>query len=193
MAGVTLEKGGRVSLNKEAPGLSKIAVGLGWDARVTSGTEFDLDASAFLLNGQNKVRNEKDFIYYFNLTAENSSVVHTGDNRTGDADGDDETIKVDLSKIPADITRIVFTATIYKAEERKQTFGQVRNAYIRLYNEETGEDIAKYDLAEDYSAETAMVMAELYRHNNEWKFKAEGAGYNGGLKQMCTTYGVEVA
>lgn len=191
MAGVSLEKGGRVSLDKEAPGLKKMSIGLGWDARVTSGIDFDLDASAFLLTGQGKVRTEKDFVFYGNLAVESGAVVHTGDNRTGDAAGDDETINIDLEKVPADIARIAITVTIYKAEERKQTFGQVRNAYIRLYNPETGADIVKYDLAEDYSSETALVMADIYRHNNEWKFAAVGQGWQGGLKQMCNTYGVE--
>ncbi|PSL14576.1 tellurium resistance protein TerD [Marinobacterium halophilum] len=187
---LSLQKGGNLSLSKTDPSLTKILVGLGWDPRATDGTEFDLDASAFLLNAAGKVRGEADFIFYNQLRSVEGAVEHTGDNRTGEGDGDDEVIKVDLSLVPADIDRIAFTVTIHDAEARKQNFGQVSNSFIRVVNEISGAEIVRYDLAEDASTETAMIFAELYRHNGEWKFRAVGQGYAGGLKALANGYGM---
>lgn len=187
---LTLQKGGNLSLSKEAPGLTKILVGLGWDPRATDGTEFDLDASAFLLASTGKVRGEADFIFYNQLKSADGSVEHTGDNRTGAGEGDDEVVKVDLSRVPADIDKIAFTVTIHDAEARKQNFGQVSNSFIRIVNEATGAEIVRYDLAEDASTETAMIFAELYRNNGEWKFRAVGQGYAGGLRAVANGYGM---
>ena len=187
---LTLQKGGNLSLSKEAPGLTKILVGLGWDPRATDGTEFDLDASAFLLGASGKVRGEADFIFYNQLKSPDGSVEHTGDNRTGAGDGDDEVIKVDLSRVPADIDKIAFTVTIHDADARKQNFGQVGNSSIRIVNETNSAEIVRYDLAEDASTETAMIFAELYRHNSEWKFRAVGQGYAGGLRALANGYGM---
>lgn len=187
---LTLQKGGNLSLSKEAPGLTKILVGLGWDPRATDGTEFDLDASAFLLGASGKVRGEADFIFYNQLKSPDGSVEHTGDNRTGAGDGDDEVIKVDLSRVPADIDKIAFTVTIHDADARKQNFGQVGNSFIRIVNETNSAEIVRYDLAEDASTETAMIFAELYRHNSEWKFRAVGQGYAGGLRALANGYGM---
>lgn len=189
---VSLSKGGNVSLSKEAPGLTAIHVGLGWDARVTDGAQFDLDASAFLLGPDGKVRSDADFVFYRNLTGANGAVQHQGDNLTGAGDGDDEAIKIDLSKLPADVSRIAFSVTIHEAEARKQNFGQVSNAFIRIANETGGAEIARFDLAEDASTETAMVFGEVYRNNDEWKFKAIGQGFAGGLAPLATSYGVNV-
>lgn len=188
---VTLNKGGRLSLSKEAPGLRLVHVGLGWDSRVTDGADFDLDASAFMLTASGKVRGDADFIFYNQLVSTCGSVTHTGDNRTGAGDGDDEVLIVDLSKVPADITRIVFTVTIHDAQARSQNFGQVQNAFIRLDNQESGKEILRYDLGEDYSTETALVFGEIYRHNDEWKFNAVGQGYAGGLAAMCQQFGIQ--
>lgn len=187
---LTLQKGGNLSLSKTDPSLTKILVGLGWDPRATDGTEFDLDASAFLLNASGKVRGETDFIFYNQLKSPDGSVEHTGDNRTGAGDGDDEVIKVDLSRVPADVDRIAFTVTIHDAEARKQNFGQVANSFIRVVNEVTGAEVVRYDLAEDASTETAMIFAELYRNNGEWKFRAVGQGYAGGLRALANGYGL---
>ncbi len=187
---LTLQKGGNLSLSKEAPGLAKILVGLGWDPRATDGTEFDLDASAFLLAANGKVRGEADFIFYNQLKSADGSVEHTGDNRTGAGEGDDEVIKVDLSRVPVDIEKIAFTVTIHDADARKQNFGQVSNSFIRIVNEASGSEIVRYDLAEDASTETAMIFAELYRHNSEWKFRAVGQGYAGGLRALANGYGM---
>jgi len=189
---VSLSKGSNVSLTKVAPGLSAITIGLGWDERSTTGAAFDLDASAFMVNESGKVRTDADFIFYNNLTSVCESVVHTGDNLTGEGDGDDESINVQLDRIPTDVQRVVFSTTIHESEARGQNFGQVRNAFIRVINQTNGEEIARYDLSEDYSNETAMLMGELYRHNNEWKFKAIGQGYEGGLGQMATDHGVNI-
>ena len=167
-------------------------VGLGWDERSTDGSAFDLDASAFLLTASGKVRGDADFIFYNQLKSTDGSVEHTGDNRTGQGDGDDEAMKVDLSKVPAEITKIAFTVTIHDADARRQNFGQVANAFIRVVNDVTGTEIVRYDLAEDYSTETAMVFGELYRHNEEWKFRAVGQGYAGGLKAMCDQFGIQI-
>ena len=189
---VSLSKGGNVSLSKEAPGLTAIDVGLGWDARVTDGPAFDLDASAFLLNADSKVRSDGDFIFYNNKTSADGSVVHQGDNQSGSGDGDDEVVTIDLSKVPADVQKIAFSVTIHDADARKQNFGQVRNAYIRVLNKAGGAEITRYDLSEDYSTETAMIFGELYRHNNEWKFKAIGQGFAGGLAPLASNFGVSI-
>ncbi|HHN0038550.1 TerD family protein [Pseudomonas aeruginosa] len=189
---LSLQKGGNLSLSKEAPGLTKILVGLGWDPRSTDGTQFDLDASAFLLNASGKVRGDADFIFYNQLKSPDGSVEHTGDNRDGAGDGDDEAIKVDLSRVPVDVDKIAFTVTIHDAESRRQNFGQVGNSFIRIVNETNGSEIVRYDLAEDASTETAMIFAELYRHNSEWKFRAVGQGYAGGLKALANGYGLTV-
>ena len=188
---LSLTKGGNLSLTKEAPGMTKVLVGLGWDARSTDGTEFDLDASAFLLKADGKVRADSDFIFYNQLKSVDGSVEHTGDNRTGEGDGDDEAIKVDLSKIPADIHKIAFTVTIHEAEARRQSFGQVRNAFIRIVNQDTNVEVGRYDLAEDASTETAVIFGELYRHGAEWKFRAVGQGFNGGLKPLAESFGLK--
>jgi tellurium resistance protein TerD len=188
---LSLSKGGNLSLSKEAPGMTKVLVGLGWDARSTDGQDFDLDASAFLLKADGKVRADSDFIFYNQLKSTDGSVEHTGDNRTGEGDGDDEAIKVDLSKVPADIDRIAFTVTIHEAETRKQNFGQVRGAFIRIVNQDNNSEVARYDLAEDASTETAMIFAELYRNGSEWKFRAVGQGFNGGLKPLAESYGLK--
>ncbi|MCU1719974.1 MULTISPECIES: TerD family protein [unclassified Pseudomonas] len=187
---LTLQKGGNLSLSKTDPSLTKILVGLGWDPRATDGTEFDLDASAFLLGASGKVRGESDFIFYNQLKSLDGSVEHTGDNRTGIGEGDDEVIKVDLSRVPADVDKIAFTVTIHDAEARKQNFGQVSNSFIRIVNEVTGAEVVRYDLAEDASVETAMIFAELYRNNGEWKFRAVGQGYAGGLRALANGYGL---
>ncbi|SKA76995.1 tellurium resistance protein TerD [Thiothrix eikelboomii] len=189
---LSLQKGGNLSLSKTDPSLTKILVGLGWDERTTDGSSFDLDASAFLLTAGDKVRNDSDFIFYNQLKSPDGSVEHAGDNRTGQGDGDDESVKVDLSKVPAEITKIAFTVTIHDAEARRQNFGQVSNAFIRVVNDLTGTEIVRYDLAEDYSTETAMIFGELYRHNSEWKFRAVGQGYSGGLKAMCDQFGIKI-
>jgi tellurium resistance protein TerD len=189
---ISLNKGGKLSLSKEAPDLKKVLVGLGWDARATDGADFDLDASAFLLKEDGKVRSEADFIFYNQLKSACGSVQHTGDNRTGAGEGDDEAVMVDLTKVPADVHKITFTVTIHEAEQRKQNFGQVSNAFIRLVNAENNTEVARYDLAEDASTETAMIFGELYRHNTEWKFGAVGQGYAGGLAAMCRQYGINI-
>ena len=190
---VNLVKGQKVELTKSNPGLTKINAGLGWDVNsFDSGAAFDLDAEAFLLSDTGKVTSDADFIFYGNTTHTSGSVEHTGDNRDGAGDGDDETIKIDLSRVPQNISRIAFTATIYDAAVSNQNFGQVRNAFIRIYNPDTNEELVRYDLTEDFSIETALVIAELYRHNGEWKFNAVGAGYQGGLEALCRGFGVNV-
>lgn len=187
---LSLQKGGNLSLTKTDPTLTKVLVGLGWDPRSTDGTEFDLDASAFLLGANGKIRSEADFIFYNQLRSQDGSIEHTGDNRTGAGDGDDEVLKVDLSRVPADIDKIVFTVTIHDADVRKQNFGQVGGSFIRIANEVTGAEVVRYDLAEDASTETAMIFAELYRNNGEWKFRAVGQGYAGGLKALANSFGM---
>jgi tellurium resistance protein TerD len=189
---VSLEKGGRVSLDKAAPGLKNIHVGLGWDPRVTDGVEFDLDASAFLVTASGRVRSDADFVFYNQLKSTDGSVEHTGDNRTGEGEGDDEVLYVYLDKVPADVAKIAFTVTIHDADARRQNFGQVGNAFIRLVNKDTGAEVVRFDLAEDYSTETAMVFGEIYRAGSEWKFNAIGQGYSGGLRAMALQYGVHV-
>lgn len=189
---ISLGKGGNLSLTKTDPSLSKILVGLGWDERSTDGNDFDLDASAFLLNSNGKVRSDADFIFYNQLRSAEGSVEHTGDNRSGQGDGDDESVKVDLSRVPMDVDKIVITVTIHDADARRQNFGQVANAFIRVVNDVTGQEVVRFDLAEDYSTETAMVFGELYRHNGEWKFRAVGQGYSGGLGAMCRQFGIQI-
>ncbi len=190
---VSLQKGQKVSLTKDNPGLKKVVVGLGWDVNAfDTGGDFDLDAAAFLLNDTGKVGSSSDFVFYGNLSHPSGSVMHQGDNLTGVGDGDDEQIKIDLSKVPDNITKIAFTVTIYEPEKRKQNFGQVNNAFIRIYNEETGEEMLRYDLGEDFSIETAAVFGELYKNGSEWKFNAIGSGFQGGLAALCANFGVDV-
>ena len=189
---VSLTKGGNISLTKEAgpAGLSAVTVGLGWDARTTTGTEFDLDASAIAVGTDNKVVSPEHFVFYNNLKSPEGSIEHTGDNLTGEGEGDDEQIKVTLSAVPATIDKIVFPVSIYEAAARQQSFGQVRNAFIRVVNQANNTELARYDLSEDASTETAMVFGELYRNGTEWKFRAVGQGYASGLAGIATDYGV---
>lgn len=190
---VNLQKGQKVSLTKGNPGLKKVVVGLGWDVnQFDTGGDFDLDAAAFLLGDSGKVSGSDDFVFYGNLKHPSGSVQHMGDNLTGAGDGDDEQIRIDLSMVPANVTKIAFTVTIYDAEARRQNFGQVNNAFIRIYNEENGEEMLRYDLGEDFSIETAAVFGELYKNGNEWKFNAIGSGYQGGLAALCANFGVDV-
>jgi tellurium resistance protein TerD len=187
---VNLIKGGNVSLTKEAPGLAKIAFGLGWSPRATDGAAFDLDAVALVVGADGKVLAEKYFIFFNNLHSPEQAVVHTGDNRTGEGEGDDEVINVDLERMPAQAERVVFAVTIHEAVERKQNFGQVSGAYIRGVNSSTGAEVVRYDLSEEASTETAMILGELYRNGDDWKFKAVGAGYADGLAGLARDYGV---
>ncbi len=191
---INLSKGQKVELTKDNPSLTKIMVGLGWDVNAfDSGADFDLDASVFMVGENGKCPTEKDFIFYGNLEHVSGSVKHMGDNRTGAGDGDDEQITVDLKAIPANISKVAFTVTIYDAEARRQNFGQVSNAYIRIVDENTGSEVIRFDLGEDFSIETAVVVGEIYRHNGEWKFNAIGSGFQGGLAALCGHYGIEVA
>ena len=189
---VSLSKGGNVSLSKEAPGLKAVTVGLGWDERATDGSEFDLDASVFVCGADGKVRSDADFIFYNNLKGANGTVEHMGDNRSGAGEGDDEQVKVDLENLPADVSKLVFAVTIHDAEARNQNFGMVANAFIRVVNQAGETEIVRYDLSEDFSLETAMIFGELYRHNTEWKFKAIGQGFAGGLGPLAKTHGVNI-
>ena len=189
---ISLQKGGNVNLSKTDPNLKQVLLGLGWEARATDGVDFDLDASLFLVTDSGKVRSDADFIFYGQLRSSCGSVEHTGDNRTGAGDGDDEALKVFLDKVPSVVTRLVVAVTIHDAEKRNQNFGMVREAFIRLVNLETNVEITRFDLSEDYSTETAMVFGEIYRHNGEWKFKAVGQGYAGGLRALAISYGVDV-
>ncbi|MBG6510073.1 TerD family protein [Pseudomonas aeruginosa] len=189
---VSLQKGGNVSLSKEAPGLTEVIVGLGWDPRVTDGTEFDLDASVFVTGENGKVLNDASVIFYNNKTSADGSIEHLGDNRSGQGDGDDEQVNVKLNGLGADVKKLVFAVTIHDAEARKQSFGQVGNAYIRVLNKADGKEIARFDLSEDASTETAMIFGELYRHNDEFKFKAIGQGFAGGLKPLAEAHGVSI-
>lgn len=189
---VSLSKGGNVSLSKEAPGLTDVTVGLGWDARVTDGAEFDLDASVFITGENGKVLNDGSFVFYNNKLSPCGNVEHQGDNRSGAGEGDDEQVNVKLSGLAGDVKKQVFAVTIHDAESRKQSFGQVSNAFIRVLNKADGKEIARYDLSEDASTETAMVFGELYRHGEEWKFKAIGQGFAGGLKPLAETHGVSI-
>ncbi|NNG24006.1 TerD family protein [Telluria aromaticivorans] len=189
---ISLQKGGNVNLSKEAPGLTKVIIGLGWDPRSTDGAAFDLDGSAFLLKSDTKVRADADFIFYNNLKSSDGSVVHAGDNTTGQGDGDDEKIAVDLATVPAEIDKISFCVTIHDADARHQNFGMVGKAYIRCLNAAGEAEIARYDLSEDSSTETAMIFGELYRHGGEWKFRAVGQGFKGGLGPLARSFGVNV-
>lgn len=190
--GVSLTKGGNVSLTKEAPNLTAVSVGLGWDVRTTTGTDFDLDASAIATGADKKVVSDQHFVFFNNLKSPDGSIEHAGDNRTGEGDGDDEVINVDLAAVPANIESIFFPVSIYDAETRSQSFGQVRNAYIRVVDRANGNELARYDLSEDASTETAMVFGELYRNGAEWKFRAVGQGYASGLAGIARDYGVNV-
>ena len=190
--GVTLAKGGNVSLSKAAPNLTQVMIGLGWDARSTTGAPFDLDASALLCGTGNRVLGDEYFVFYNQLKSPEGSVEHTGDNLTGEGEGDDEQIKINLAAVPADVEKIVFPVSIYDAENRQQSFGQVRNAFIRVVNQAGEAEIARYDLSEDASTETAMVFGELYRHGAEWKFRAIGQGYASGLRGIAQDFGVNV-
>ncbi|MGQ0616587.1 MAG: TerD family protein [Acidimicrobiia bacterium] len=189
---VSLSKGGNVSLSKEAPGLTKILIGLGWDVRASDGTDFDLDASVFMIDAGGRVRSDADFIFYNNLRSADGSVEHTGDNRTGEGEGDDEAVKVTLPGVPGDVDKLVVAVTIHDGQSRNQSFGQVDNAFIRVVNDDNGTEIARYDLSEDASTETAMIFGEVYRHSGDWKFRAVGQGFAGGLAPLARNYGVNV-
>ncbi|KAF0846821.1 TerD family protein [Nocardia caishijiensis] len=190
--GVSLSKGGNVSLTKAAPNLTAVAVGLGWDLRTTTGTDFDLDASAIALGADKKVVSDKHFVFFNNLKSPEGSIEHVGDNRTGEGAGDDEVVNVDLANTPPTIDSIVFPVSIYDGLTRNQSFGQVRNAYIRVVDQANGEELARYDLSEDASTETAMVFGELYRNGAEWKFRAIGQGYASGLEGIARDFGVNL-
>ena len=189
---VSLAKGGNVSLTKVAPSLTAVSVGLGWDVRTTTGADFDLDASALLCGADGKVVSDAHFIFFNNLKSPDGSVEHTGDNLTGEGEGDDESINVDLANVPPTVEKVVFPVSIYDADNRRQSFGQVSNAFIRVVDRSNGTELARYDLAEDASTETAMIFGELYRHNAEWKFRAIGQGYASGLRGIAQDYGVNV-
>lgn len=189
---INLSKGGNVNLSKEAPTMTNVTVGLGWDARVTDGAKFDLDASAFLLGANGKVAQDKDFIFYGETKSLCGSVIHNGDNRTGEGDGDDESISIDLTKVPASVEKIVFAVTIHEGTQKNQNFGQIQNAYIRIVNASGNSEVARFDLTEDGSVETAMIFGELYRHSGDWKFRAVGQGFAGGLGPLASSYGVSV-
>lgn len=191
---INLTKGQKVDLTKGKPSLKKLMVGLGWDVNhYDGGADFDLDAAAFLLGADGKVITDAEFVFYGNLKHVSGAVEHMGDNLTGEGDGDDEQIIVDLTKVPQNVEKIAFTVTIYEAEQRRQNFGQVSNSYIRIVDEVSNEELIHYDLGEDFSIETAVVVGELYRHNGEWKFNAIGSGFQGGLAALCRNYGVNVA
>ena len=191
---INLSKGQKVDLTKGNPSLKNIMVGLGWDVnQFDSGAAFDLDAAVFMLGENGKCTSEKDFVFYGNLTHGSGAVSHMGDNLTGDGDGDDEQVQVDLSKIPQNISKLAFTVTIYEADSRRQNFGQVSNAFIRIVDEMNNTELIRYDLGEDFSIETAIVVGELYRNNGEWKFNAIGSGFQGGLAALCAHYGIDVA
>ena len=189
---LSLQKGGNISLSKQDANLQRILVGLGWDPRSTDGQQFDLDASAFLLTSGGKVRGDHDFIFYNQLRSVDGSVEHTGDNRDGQGEGDDEVIKINLTQVPAEVERIAVSVTIDQAEQRRQNFGQVGGAFIRIVNEDSGQELTRYDLGEDFSTETAVIFGEVYRHGGEWKFRAVGQGYTGGLGPLARNYGVNV-
>jgi len=192
MASLTLSKGSNLSLTKADPGLTRAMVGLGWDPRTTAGVEFDLDASAILVNADGKVRSNDDFIFYNQLSAPNGSVVHQGDNRTGEGEGDDEQILIDLTLVDPDVARIVITVTIDQGESRGQNFGQVRGAFCRVVNEDSQAEVVRYDLSEDAASETAMIFSEIYRNGGEWKFRAVGQGYATGLRGIATDFGIKL-
>lgn len=190
---INLSKGQKIDLTKSNPGLKKVVVGLGWDTnKYDGGADFDLDASVFMVGSNGKVNNDEDFIFYNNLEHASKSVIHTGDNRTGEGDGDDESIIIDFAKVPSTIEKIAITVTIHDAVNRSQNFGQVSNAFVRVVNEESNVEVLRYDLTEDFSIETALVFCELYRHGGEWKFSAIGSGFQGGLAALCQNYGLQV-
>jgi len=190
---ISLQKGQKVDLTKTNPGLTKVLVGLGWDTnKYDGGNDFDLDTAAFLLGETGKVNSEADFVFYNNLQGGEGSVVHKGDNRTGEGEGDDEQVSIELSKVPAGVQKVSFTVTIHDAEQRRQNFGQVSNSYIRIMNADSNEELIRYDLGEDFSVETAVVVGELYRHGAEWKFNAIGSGFQGGLAALCGNFGINV-
>ncbi len=189
---ISLTKGQNISLSKTDPSLKNVLVGLGWDARSTDGQDFDLDASVFMATENGKVPSDRHFIFYNQLVSPCGGVEHTGDNLTGDGDGDDESVIVRLDKVESNIKSLFITVTIHDAEARRQNFGQVSNAFVRIVNNDTSDEIVRFDLSEDYSTETAMVFGEIYRHNGEWKFRAIGQGYTGGLYSLCQQYGVNV-
>lgn len=193
MSGLTLSKGSNLSLTKADPGLERAMIGLGWDPRTTSGDPFDLDASALILGTNGKVRSQDDFIFYNQLAAKDGSVVHQGDNRTGLGDGDDEQILIDLSILPDDVDRVVIVVSIDQAETRRQNFGQIRDAYCRVVNQDTDAEVVRYDLSEDAAAETCMIFSEIYRNRGEWKFRAVGQGYASGLAGIATDFGVQLS
>lgn len=190
---INLVKGQKIDLTKGNPSLKKVIIGLGWDTnKYSGGFDFDLDASVFLVGSNGKTNHDEDFIFYNNLKSRNEAVIHTGDNRTGIGDGDDEQILLEFAKMPADVDKMAITVTIHEALERGQNFGQVSNAYVRVINEDTNEEVLRYDLGEDFSIETALVVCEIYRNGNEWKFSAVGSGFQGGLSALCTNYGLDV-
>ncbi|HHG83434.1 MAG TPA: TerD family protein [Bacteroidetes bacterium] len=189
---INLQKGQNISLNKEAPGLNHIHTGLGWDTQQFAGADFDLDVMVFLLGANDKLVSDSHFVFYNNLTSPDGSVVHTGDNLTGEGEGDDEVVNIDLSKISAEVHKIAFTTNIHEAAARNQNFGQVQNAFIRIVDKAKGEEIIRYDLSEDFSIETSLIVAELYRKGDEWKFKAVGQGFKDGLAQLGRFYGLNV-
>ena len=190
---IQLKKGQKIDLTKGNPGLKHIRLGLGWDTNMfDGGDDFDLDVSLFMVGKSEKVEQDEDFIFYNNLKHPSEAVEHLGDNRTGDGDGDDEEILVDFSKMPDRIEKIAVTVTIYEAKERRQNFGQVNNSYVRLVNSDNEEELLRYDLGEEFSIETAIVVCEIYKHNGEWKFSAVGSGFEGGLEALCRSYGLNV-
>ena len=189
---ISLQKGGNVNLSKEAPGITKMIIGLGWDTRATAGTAFDLDGAIFLLNAAGKVRSDADFVFYNNLKSTDGSIVHSGDNTTGAGEGDDETVTIELANVPADVDKVAICVTIHDAETRKQNFGQVSKAFVRCVNANGNTEIARYDLSEDGSTEAAMVFGEVYRAGAEWKFRAIGQGFKGGLGPLAKNFGVNV-
>lgn len=190
---ITLTKGQKIDLTKGNPALKKVVIGLGWDTnKYSGGHDFDLDASVFLVGSNGRTNHDEDFIFYNNLESRNKAVIHTGDNRTGEGDGDDEQIILEFDKMPADVERMAVTVTIYEALERGQNFGQVSNAYVHVLDESNGKELIRYDLGEDFSIETALVVCEIYRHNGEWKFSAVGSGFEGGLAALCKNYGLDV-
>jgi len=191
--GISLVKGQKIDLSKESPGLKKAIIGLGWDVNKYDGNfDFDLDASAFLVGENNKVNNDLDFIYYNNLKHSSGFITHTGDNRTGEGEGDDEQIIIDFESAPSNVSKVAITVTIHDAQARSQNFGQIANAFIRMEDEQSGNEILRYDLTEDFSIETALVVCEIYRHNEGWKFSAIGSGFEGGLRSLCLNYGLDV-
>lgn len=190
---INLVKGQKIDLTKGNPSLKKVIIGLGWDTnKYSGGHDFDLDASVFLVGSNGRTNHDEDFIFYNNLKSRNEAVIHKGDNRTGVGDGDDEQIFLEFAKMPADVDKMAITVTIHEALERGQNFGQVSNAYVRVINEETSEEILRYDLGEDFSIETALVVCEIYRNGSEWKFSAVGSGFQGGLAALCNHYGLDV-